>query len=356
LKSTEEKITLRQPDDWHLHLRDGDILDSVVTPTAKVFRRAVVMPNLTPPITTLQAVIDYRKRIEKAIPAGVFFTPLMTIYLTDDLSPEIIRKGYSEGIIFAAKLYPANSTTNSAAGVSDIEKIYSTIEIIEEIGLPLLIHGEVSDTDVDIFDREAVFIERHLDPLLQKFPDTRVVLEHITTEDAVKYVQESHLKLAATITPHHLHINRNAIFLNGLRSDFYCLPVAKRERHRIALRHAATSGQSCFFLGTDSAPHLRRFKESSCGCAGIFNAPNAIESYAQVFEEECALDHLEAFSSEFGPAFYGLPFNESTITMVKSAHTVPSKFNLSKSNQEFEYIVPFHAGEELKWSVESTSY
>ena len=332
------------------------ILDAVVAPTARVFRRAVVMPNLDPPITSLKSAVEYRKRIEKAIPKGLMFTPLMTLYLTDDLSPEILRKGLSEGIIFATKLYPANSTTNSASGVSDLKKIYSTIEIIEEIGLPLLIHGEVTDTDVDVFDRESVFIERYLDPMLKRFPGLRVVLEHITTENAVQYVQTSHSKLAATITPHHLHINRNAMFLNGLRSDFYCLPVAKRERHRIALRRAATSGQPCFFLGTDSAPHLRRFKESSCGCAGIFNSPNAIESYAQVFEEEDSLDLLEAFSSEFGPAFYNLPFNESKITLMKTFHTVPSEFNISKSGDNPEYVVPFHAGEKLNWSVVSTSY
>lgn len=356
LQITKEKISFRQPDDWHLHLRDGEVLDAVVAPTARVFRRAVVMPNLQPPITSLPDVINYRRRIMKAIPEGLVFNPLMTIYLTDDLPPEILREGLKEGIIFAAKLYPANSTTNSAAGVSDLEKIYSTLETIEEIGLPLLIHGEVTDPCIDIFDREAVFIERHLDPLLHRFPDIKVVLEHITTEIAVQYVQTSDFKLAATITPHHLHINRNAMFLNGLRSDFFCLPVAKREHHRIALRHAATSGQSCFFLGTDSAPHLRRFKESSCGCAGIFNALNAIESYAKVFEEEGALENLEAFSSEFGPAFYGLPFNKSTITMMKSSQTVPSKFKVTKSDENYEYVVPFHAGEVLNWSVESINY
>ncbi len=356
MQITKEKIVLRQPDDWHLHLRDGEVLEAVVAPTARVFRRAVVMPNLQPPIITLQDAINYRNRIENAIPEGCIFTPLMTLYLTDEISPEILREGHKEGIIFAAKLYPANSTTNSAAGVSDLQKIYSTIEIMEEIGLPLLIHGEVTDQDVDVFDREAVFIERHLDPLLNKFPDLRVVLENITTDNAVEYVQTSNSKLAATITPHHLHINRNAIFLNGLRSDFFCLPVAKREHHRIALRRAATSGQSCFFLGTDSAPHLRRFKESSCGCAGIFNALNAIESYAQVFEEEGALDRLEAFSSEFGPAFYKLPVNESTITMVRSFKSVPSTFQVSKAEDGYEYVIPFHAGEMLNWSVESTNY
>ncbi len=356
MQISQEKISLRQPDDWHLHLRDGGVLKAVVAPTARVFRRAVVMPNLQPPITSLQDVVDYRKRIESVIPKELAFTPLMTLYLTDNLSPEILKEGYSEGIIFAVKLYPANSTTNSASGVSDLENIYSTFETIEEIGLPLLIHGEVTDPDVDVFDREAVFIDRHLDPLLQRFPNIRVVLEHITTDNAVQYVQSSNSKLGATITPHHLHINRNAMFLNGFRSDFYCLPVVKREHHRISLRRAATSGQPCFFLGTDSAPHLRGFKESACGCAGIFNALNAIESYAQVFEEEGALDRLEAFSSEFGPAFYGVPFNKGTISMVRSSQTVPEKFNVYKTENEFEYVVPFHAGEQLNWCFESTSY
>ncbi|KGG21452.1 Dihydroorotase [Prochlorococcus marinus str. SS2] len=344
---------MRQPDDWHLHLRDGDILNAVVPPTAKVFRRAVVMPNLQPPITSLQAAIDYKQRIMNAIPTEVAFTPLMTVYLTDDISSEVLREGHKEGVLMAAKLYPANSTTNSSGGVTDIKNIYSIFETMEEIGLPLLIHGEVTDQDVDIFDRESVFIERYLDPLLTKFPDIRTVLEHITTDDAVQYVQASNAKLAATITPHHLHINRNAIFQDGLRSDFFCLPVAKRERHRIALRRAAISGEPCFFLGTDSAPHLRESKESACGCAGIFNAINAIESYAQVFDEEGAIERLEAFASEFGPAFYKLPLNENSITLVKKAIKIPSRFELNNADDLSNYIVPFHAGETLNWSFES---
>ncbi|WP_052051458.1 dihydroorotase [Prochlorococcus sp. MIT 0603] len=352
---SSERITLRQPDDWHLHLRDGAILDAVVTPTARVFRRAVVMPNLQPPISSCESAMNYRQRIIKAIPKGLAFTPLMTVYLTDDLPSDVLRKGCSEGIFVGAKLYPANSTTNSSAGVTKLENIYYLFETMEEIGLPLLIHGEVTDPDVDVFDREAVFIERHLNPLLEKFPSMRVVLEHITTEEAVQYIQENQANLAATITPHHLHINRNALFLEGLRSDFYCLPVAKRENHRLALRRAATSGEPCFFLGTDSAPHIREFKESSCGCAGIFNAMNAIESYAQAFDEEGALDKLESFASEFGPAFYGLPVNEKRITLIRKPHIVPSRFEISNKDTSENYIVPFHAGEKLNWSFEPSN-
>ena len=253
---SQEKITIRQPDDWHLHLRDGELLKAVVEPTARVFRRAVIMPNLNPPITSIQNALQYKERILSSLPKGLNFTPLMTLYLTDNLSSDVLRNGLKQDAFIAAKLYPANSTTNSSLGVTKIENIYSLLETMEEIDLPLLIHGEVVDSQVDIFDREAVFIERHLDPLLQKFPRIRVVLEHITTNDAVQYVKNSPARIAATITPHHLHINRNAMFVDGLRSDFYCLPVAKRELHRLALRGAATSGLPCFFLGTDSAPHL----------------------------------------------------------------------------------------------------
>ena len=349
---SQDRIIIRQPDDWHLHLRDGDVMKAVVVPTSRVFRRAVVMPNLQPPITSVQSAIDYRQRILQAVPKGDLFTPLMTVYLTDNLSTEILREGFQKGVFFAAKLYPANSTTNSALGVTNLENIFSAVETMEELGMPLLIHGEVVDDSIDIFDREKVFIERHLHPLLNRFPALRVVLEHITTEEAVEYVKTTSAKLAATITPHHLHINRNAMFQGGLRSDFFCLPVAKRERHRIALRRAATSGESCFFLGTDSAPHLRESKESSCGCAGIFNAPNAIESYAQVFEEEEALDKLEAFSSVFGPNFYGLPVNEEVISLIKKPHVIPSQFQLIKGGKPFEHIVPFHAGETLNWSLD----
>ncbi len=350
--SSPEKITIRQPDDWHVHLRDGFVLDTVVPMTARVFRRAIVMPNLSPPITSVDNAISYRQRILASLPSGLSFTPLMTVYLQDNLSREVLLRGFSEGVFTAAKLYPVNATTNSAQGVSDIRKIDSLLETMENIGMPLLIHGEVIDSSVDIFDREAVFIDRHLQPLLNRYPNLRVVLEHITTEHAVQFVESNLSTIAATITPHHLHINRNAMFDGGFRSDFYCLPVAKRERHRLALRRAATSGKPCFFLGTDSAPHLRAFKESSCGCAGIFNSPYALESYAEVFDQEGALDRLEAFASEFGPEFYGLPLNSRFLTLVRTPQIVPSKFKLDKGLDSCDYLVPFHAGESLRWSLD----
>ena len=348
-----DQIILRQPDDWHLHLRDGEILDALVGYTARVFGRAIVMPNLSPPVTSIDAAKKYRQRIMKAVPLGASFTPLMTVYLTDHLSSEVLENGFKEGIFFAAKLYPLNSTTNSFEGVSDIRIIDSLLETMERIDMPLLIHGEVTDACVDIFDREEAFIERHLEPLLKRFPGLRVVLEHITTLQAVEFIEKSasKSKLAATITPHHLHLNRNAMFLGGLRSDFYCLPVVKREIHRMALRRAATSGKSCFFIGTDSAPHLRSDKESACACAGIFNAPYAIESYAEVFEEENALELLEAFSSEYGPKFYGLPLNTNLIKLIRQKQVVPNFVELGSSGSSKEPVVPFHAGETLHWSI-----
>ncbi len=351
LDSSFESITLRQPDDWHLHLRDGAVLAAVVGMTSRVFRRAIVMPNLSPPIKSVDAARTYRQRILDVVPKGDAFSPLMTAYLTDDLSPDELELGQREGVFTAAKLYPANSTTNSTEGVTDIRAIDSVLETMESIGLPLLVHGEVADPDVDIFDREAVFIDRYLIPLLNRFPELRVVLEHITTEQAVQFVESSLSPLAATITPHHLQINRNAMFAGGLRSDFYCLPVAKRERHRIALRRAATSGKPCFFLGTDSAPHVRGAKQSTCGCAGIFNAPCAIESYAEVFEEEGALQRLEAFASEFGPSFYGLPLNEKKITLKRNDCVVPSLIEVQNTDKCFEHILPYHSGETLRWSL-----
>ncbi len=348
-----KKITICQPDDWHVHLRDGTLLKGVLRSTAKVFRRAIVMPNLQPPITSIDAAFAYRDRILASLPRELSFTPLMTAYLTDDFSSKVLEKGHSKGIFFAAKLYPANSTTNSASGVSDLRRIDFLLETMERIGLPLLIHGEVTDPDVDIFDREAVFIDRHLTPLLTRFPDLRIVLEHITTEHAVKFVESNGPNLAATITPHHLHINRNAMFLNGLRSDFYCLPVVKREKHRLALRKAATSGKPCFFLGTDSAPHLRSSKENACGCAGIFNAPFAIESYVEVFEQEDSLDSLEAFASKNGSQFYGLPSNKDSITLIKESQTVPKYIEILNDQGQLEHLVPFHAGETLSWRIET---
>ncbi len=338
----------------HLHLRDGDVMRSVLPASTRVFRRAVIMPNLAPPITTIDQAKAYKKSILSEITKDINFLPLVTAYLTDDISSDELKKGFEEQVFFAAKLYPANATTNSSSGVRDIRNLYSVFEMMEQIGLPLLIHGEVTDSDVDIFDREAVFIEKYLQPLLKDFPLLKVVLEHITTQNAVQFVESSEYNLGATITPHHLHINRNAMFHGGFRSDFYCLPVAKREQHRVSLRRAATSGKSCFFLGTDSAPHLRDAKESACGCAGIFNAFNAIESYAQVFEEENALEKLEAFASEFGARFYGLPLNNDFITLEKRRCKVPDRIPLVGSFSEKEFIVPFHAGEYLNWSLVNT--
>ena len=337
-----DQLTITAPDDWHVHLRDERMLQRVVADTACTFRRAIVMPNLRPPVTTVSAARAYRERIEAACPEGLAFTPLMTAYLTDDSPPEELERGFRDGVFTAAKLYPANATTNSAAGVTDLHRIDAVLDCMARIGMPLLIHGEVTDAAVDVFDREATFIERHLQPLRTRHPDLRIVFEHITTEQAVDFVAAADHNLAATITPHHLHINRNAMFAGGLRSDFYCLPVAKRERHRLALRRAATSGDPRFFLGTDSAPHERSGKESSCGCAGIFNAPHALESYAQVFDEENALDRLEAFASLNGPAFYGLPVNEGSITLRRRDQLVP---------ELVDGLVPFHAGQILSWTI-----
>tara|TARA_B100000700_G_scaffold48743_1_gene51455 strand:- start:74 stop:1144 length:1071 start_codon:yes stop_codon:yes gene_type:complete len=345
------KISILKPDDWHLHLRDGKILKGVLRHTADVFCRAIIMPNLDPPITTINQAKDYKQRISQSIPKGASFTPLMTAYLTDDISSKVLERGFREGIFYGSKLYPVNVTTNSSYGVTDLRKIDNIFETMERIGMPLLIHGEVNDLDVDVFDREAVFIDRHLDPLLQRFPSLKVVLEHITTIDAIDFVENSKYDIAATITPHHLHINRNAMFLGGFRSDFYCLPTAKREIHRIALRQAATSGKSCFFLGTDSAPHTRKFKESSCGCAGIFNAPFALESYLKVFEEEKKLEKFEAFASINGAKFYGLPLNQERITLIKKDISVPQLIDVGLVGDSNDFVKPFHSGETLSWSI-----
>ena len=355
------RLTIRRPDDWHVHLRDEAMLQAVVAHTARQFARAIVMPNLRPPVTTVAAAAAYRERIAAALRANggdalaAGFTPLMTAYLTETLPPAELERGFAEGVFTAAKLYPAGATTNSDAGVRDPLNITAALETMERIGMPLLIHGEVTDPAVDIFDREAVFIERHLMPLLQRHPGLKVVLEHITTADAARFVAEGPDNLAATITPHHLHINRNALFQGGLRPDFYCLPVAKRERHRLALRAAATSGSPKFFLGTDSAPHPRHAKEAACGCAGIYNAPFALESYLQVFEEEGALDRFEAFASEHGPRFYGLPLNEGTITLERmdpnDGDVVPAMLELADGTDTPTRLVPFHAGERLPWRL-----
>jgi dihydroorotase len=334
-----QTLTLRKPDDWHVHLRDGEMLAKVAPYTALQFARAIVMPNLVPPVTTVEAARDYRKRILEATAPG--FTPLMTCYLTDKTSPDEIERGHAEGVWIAAKLYPAGATTNSASGVTDIRNIYPTLARMEKIGMVLCVHGEVTDPDVDVFDREAVFIERILSRLVEDFPRLRIVLEHITTEDAVRFVQRS-IRVAATVTPQHLIINRNAIFEGGLRPHAYCLPVAKREKHRLAVRKAAVSGSPKFFLGTDSAPHTREAKESACGCAGIFNAPYALESYATVFEEEDALARLESFASLNGARFYDLPANEETVTLERAEVQVPD---------EIDGVVPFQAGETLRWRL-----
>ncbi|MEY3251251.1 MAG: hypothetical protein RL227_224, partial [Pseudomonadota bacterium] len=301
-------ITLRRPDDWHLHLRDGTALAAVLPATARQFARAIVMPNLRPPVTTAAAAVAYRERILAALPAGMSFEPLMTLYLTDNTPPEEIVRAKAAGVV-ALKLYPAGATTNSDAGVTDIRKTYATLEAMQREGLLLLVHGEVTDGEIDVFDREAVFIERVMQPLRRDFPELKVVFEHITTRDAAHYVAQAPGPTAATITAHHLLYNRNALFLGGVRPHWYCLPVLKRETHRQALLQAATSGSPRFFLGTDSAPHARHLKEIACGCAGCYTAPHALELYATAFEQADALDRLAGFASEFGPAFYGLPPN-----------------------------------------------
>ena len=338
-----QTLTIRRPDDWHVHLRDGAMLRAVAPFTARQFARAIVMPNLVPPVTTPEAAAAYCERIIAA--AGPDFTPLMTCYLTDETRPEEIARGFGEGVWVAAKLYPAGATTNSASGVTDVRNIYPALERMQEIGMVLCVHGEVTDADVDVFDREAVFIDRILSRLVSDFPALKVVLEHITTAEAADFVTGG-ANVAATVTPQHLVINRNALFAGGLRPHAYCLPVAKRERHRLAVLKAATSGAPNIFLGTDSAPHARHAKESACGCAGIFNAPFALESYATVFEEEGALDRLEAFASVNGARFYGLPLNEGTITLERTAATVPERIESDGIE-----LVPFHAGETLRWKL-----
>jgi len=347
MEMSPDRLTIRRPDDWHVHLRDGDMLAAVVPHSARSFARAIVMPNLSPPVTTAAMAEAYRRRICDALPEGSDFTPLMTSYLTDTIDPEEIARGAAAGIFTAAKLYPAHATTGSAHGVTDIANIRPLLELMQAIGLPLLIHGEVTDADVDIFDREAVFIDRILAPLVRDFPALRIVLEHVTTADAVAFVEASGPNIAATITPHHLHFNRNAMFAGGIRPHAYCLPVAKREAHRLALRKAATGGNPKFFLGTDSAPHLVEAKESACGCAGLFNAPFALESYLAVFEEEGAIDRFEGFASCHGPAFYGLAPNTATITLVRGEALVPTAIAVGASA-----VRPFHAGETLRWRID----
>jgi len=335
-----EHLTIRRPDDWHVHLRDGAMLEAVAPFTARQFARAIVMPNLAPPVTGVEAAKAYRERIAAA--TGPSFTPLMTCYLTDDADPDELARGHSDAVWTAAKLYPAGATTNSASGVTNIRNIYPALDRMQRIGMVLCVHGEVTDPAVDVFDREAVFIERVLEPLVRDMPELKIVLEHISTAEAADFVRDSSPNIAATVTPHHLIVNRNALFSGGLRPHFYCLPVAKREAHRLAVRAAATSGSPKYFLGTDSAPHSREAKESGCGCAGIFNAPFALESYAKVFDEEGALDRLEGFASEHGARFYGLPLNPGTVGLERSEQQVP---------EEVAGLVPFLAGETPGWRI-----
>ncbi len=342
-----QDLTLRRPDDWHLHLRDGAMLETVLPFTVERFGRAMVMPNLVLPVTSPALAREYRARIAAAVPEGAHFTPLMTCYLTDDTEPEAMVEAYRDGIFAAAKLYPANVTTGAQAGVTDIARIAKVLDAMEAADMPLQVHGEVADPEIDPFDREAVFIERILAPLRHRHPGLRVVFEHVTTIEAVAFVAESNERTAATITPHHLVINRGAMFAGGFRPHFYCLPVAKRERHRLALRQAATMAEPSFFLGTDSAPHPDRAKFSACGCAGIFNAPGALEVYAQVFEEEGALDRLEGFASVFGPRFYGLAPNDDTITLERAPFEVPA----TVAGADGDVLTPFMAGTTVNWRL-----
>ncbi|KAI3901458.1 hypothetical protein MKW92_008197 [Papaver armeniacum] len=347
IKGVNMELSLTQPDDWHLHLRDGDLLEAVVQHSANQFGRAIVMPNLKPPVTTTAAAVSYRESILKALPTNSDFTPLMTLYLTDNTHPNEIKLARESGVIFAVKLYPAGATTNSQDGVSDLfGKCLPVLEEMIEQNMPLLVHGEVTNSEVDIFDREKVFIDTILRPLIQKLPHLKVVMEHITTEDAVRFVEScSEGSVAATVTPQHLVLNRNALFQGGLQPHNYCLPVLKREIHRQAIVAAVTSGNKRFFLGTDSAPHERKRKETTCGCAGIYNSPVALSAYAKVFEEAGALEHLEAFTSFNGPDFYGLPRNTAKIKLIKKPWKVPEYYTLEDGGQ----LVPMFAGQTLDW-------
>ncbi len=342
-----ETLTLTRPDDWHLHLRDGPTLRVVLPDTARRFARAIVMPNLKPPVRTVAEAAAYRGRILAALPAGLAFEPLMTLYLTDHTSPEEVVRARSSGFVQAVKYYPAGATTNSDFGVTAVERAWPAIEAMQEVGLPLLVHGEVTDPAVDVFDREAQFIDRVLAPLLLRFPRLKLVLEHVTTRQGVEFVRSAPADVAATITAHHLLYNRNAIFMGGIRPHHYCLPVLKREAHRLALVEAATSNNPKFFLGTDSAPHARDAKECACGCAGIYTAHAAIELYAEAFEAAGALDRLEAFASFHGADFYGLPRNPERITLLKKSWTVPDNLDYGEGRQ----LVPLRAGEGVAWSL-----
>lgn len=344
--TSPDSVTITRPDDWHLHLRDGAAMASVLPHTARQFGRAIVMPNLKPPVTTVALAGAYRDRILAALPAGMAFEPLMTLYLTDNTPPDEILRAKDSGFIHAVKLYPAGATTNSDAGVTDLVKCYKTLETMQEVGMPLLVHGEVTDPEIDIFDREAIFIERVLQPLRQAMPKLKVVLEHITTQDAAQYVAQAEGPIAATITAHHLLYNRNEIFKGGIRPHYYCLPILKREIHRQALLQAAVSGNPRFFLGTDSAPHPKGLKENACGCAGCYTALHAMELYAQAFDQAGALDKLEAFASFNGPAFYNVPRNAGTVTLQRQSWTVPAELPLGDAS-----IVPLNGGESINWKL-----
>jgi dihydroorotase len=344
-----QSLTLTRPDDWHLHLRDGDAMRAVLPDTARRFARAIVMPNLKPPVTTVAQATAYRDRILAAVPPGPSFTPLMTLYLTDNLPADEIDKAKDSGCVHAVKLYPAGATTNSDAGVTDLKKCAATLARMEQLGLPLLVHGEVTDPAVDIFDREAVFTDTVLTPLLRDFPALKVVLEHITTQDGAEFVRASGSNVAATITAHHLLLNRNAIFAGGIRPHHYCLPVLKREIHRQALVKAAISGNPKFFLGTDSAPHAKSTKEAACGCAGCYTAHAGIELYAEAFEAAGALDKLEGFASHFGADFYGLPRNAEKITLVRESWQVPAQLAYLAGDP----LIPLRTGESVAWRLEA---
>lgn len=341
-----KQLTLLQPDDWHLHLRDHEFMQSVVADTARVFGRAIIMPNLQQPISSTEQALQYRERILSALPEGSSFQPLMTLYLTDQTSSQEIRKAHASGYIYAVKLYPAGATTNSAAGVESLDHRFPILETMQELGMPLLIHGEVTTADVDIFDREKVFLETTLAPLIQRFPALRVVFEHATTQEAVEFVEAQNQNVAATITAHHLLINRNDMLVGGIKPHHFCLPIVKREKHRQALLQAATSGNAKFFLGTDSAPHPIGAKESACGCAGIYTAHEALPFYAEAFDSVGKLDKLEGFASCFGPDFYRLPRNSKKVTLEKSPQKIPLELLFGKSK-----LSPFKAGETIHWRM-----
>ena len=342
--ATPSTLTITRPDDWHVHLRDGAVLADVVPHTARQFGRAIVMPNLKPPVTTTAMAAAYRERILAAVPHGVDFEPLMVLYLTDNTKADEIRRAVDSGFVHGVKLYPAGATTNSDAGVTNLQRCMGALEAMQALGLPLLIHGEVTDADIDLFDREAVFIDEILQPLRRQLPGLRIVFEHITTKDAADYVREAEGDMAATITAHHLLYNRNALFKGGMRPHYYCLPVLKREIHRQALVTAATSGNPRFFLGTDSAPHPKGLKEHACGCAGCYTALHAMELYTQVFEQADALDKLEGFASFYGPDFYRLPRNSGTLTLKRESWSIPDELKLGETT-----LVPLDAGQALQW-------